>query len=65
MSHLRHWPHSVEMDDEIRAAMPSNYVKYDVTIVDAATCDVFVILNGSEWRKCAKLILAKLRAQKR
>lgn len=45
------WPYCVDMDDEIRDAMPSYYVKYGVFIKDRETCEFFIHLNGEKWRK--------------
>lgn len=60
MSQYRPWPHIFDLDDEIRAAMPSCYIKYDTRISNRYECEFFIKLNGKEWRKCAELILAKV-----
>lgn len=54
------WPHVVDLDDEIRAAIPTvNYIRYDVAITSRYDCELFIHLNGEQWRKCAELILEK------
>lgn len=56
---MKAWPHCVDFDDEIKAAMPSPYIRYDIFIKDKYTCETFIKLNGEKWRACAELILDK------
>lgn len=61
MPEYKPWPHVVDFDDDIRAAIPpGGYVRYDVTITNRYDCELFIHLNGEPWRKCAELILEKL-----
>lgn len=59
MNQYKPWPHIVDVDDEIRAAVPSVYLKYDICITDRKSCEFFINMNGEEWRECAELILKK------
>ena len=53
-------PHVVDLDDEIRDAIPpGGYCRYDVAIMSRYDCELFIHLNGEQWRKCAELILEK------
>lgn len=58
------WPHVVVLDGEIRAAIPrGNCLRHDVTITSRYDCELFIFLNGEQWRKCVDLILEKLMRQ--
>lgn len=64
MSTYPEWPHCVRLDDEIKDAIPTPFVKYDIFIKDRNTCEFFIHLNGEEWRRCAEIILAKFEAKR-
>ena len=49
-------------DEEIISAIPSRYLKYDICIKDRETCELFIKLNGEEWRKAAELMLKQVEA---
>lgn len=60
MLEYKPWPHVVDLDDEIRAAIPPvNYIRYDVAITSRRDCELFIHLNGEQWRKCTELMLEK------
>ena len=47
-------------DKDIISAIPSRYLKYDICIKDRESCELFIKLNGEEWRKAAELMLQKV-----